>query len=137
MEGSGEQVEELKESLKQAQTDRDSAKKAMAEATGLREKDAAAFAKEKDEYNANIGAVTKAVGAIEGGATGSFVQTTAAGAVRQLVMSHSDMLEEDRQQVLAFLSAQAGSGYEPSGGEITGILKQMGDTMEKSLAEAV
>merc|ERR1719183_3425341 len=49
-----------KEDLKSAQTDRAAAKAAMAEATTIREKEAAEFAKEKAELSANIDAMTKA-----------------------------------------------------------------------------
>merc|ERR1719353_1746500 len=45
-------VVSLKEDLKTAQTDRSAAKAAMAEATALREKEAAAYAKVKDEDTA-------------------------------------------------------------------------------------
>ena len=44
----------------QAQDDRAAAKTAMEEATAIREKEAAAFAAEKAEYEANIAALTKA-----------------------------------------------------------------------------
>merc|ERR1719440_2327302 len=52
---------QLKEDLKKAQTDRAAAKAAMAEATAIREKDAATFAKESSELKTNIAAVKKAV----------------------------------------------------------------------------
>merc|ERR1719387_2760326 len=47
-------LKQNKEDLKQAQTDRAAAKSAMAEATTIREKEAADFAKEKAELVANI-----------------------------------------------------------------------------------
>merc|ERR1719379_545040 len=46
-----------------------------------------------------------------------------------------DMLDDDRKQVLAFLSGGESSGYAPASGQITGILKQLGDTMAKGLSE--
>jgi chromosome segregation ATPase len=66
------QVKQLKEDLKSHQTDRAAAKSAMAEASALREKEAAAFAAEKAELDANIAAVKSATVAIEKGMTGSF-----------------------------------------------------------------
>merc|ERR1719337_773218 len=58
---------QLKEDLKQHQVDRSAAKDAVAEATTLRAKEAAAYAKESDELKANIAAVGKATAAIEKG----------------------------------------------------------------------
>jgi len=48
-------------------------------------------------------------------------------------LGKQDMLDGDRQEVLAFLSG--GSGYAPGSGEVTGILKELGDTMAKTLSE--
>merc|ERR1719321_2190495 len=60
------QVKQLKEDLKQHQTDRAAAKAAMAEATSIREKEAAAFAAEKAELDANTAAENKAIGDYQG-----------------------------------------------------------------------
>merc|ERR1719460_2459378 len=57
------QVKQLKEDLKQHQTDRAAAKAAMAEATAIREKEAATYAAEKAELDANIAALSKATAA--------------------------------------------------------------------------
>merc|ERR1712151_693884 len=46
-----------------------------------------------------------------------------------------DMFEDDRKQVLAFLSGGDSSEYAPASGQITGILKQLGDSMAKGLSE--
>ena len=67
------------EDLKQAQVDREAAKAAMAEATTLREKEAAAYATTKADYDANIAALGKAITAVDKGASGSFVQTDEIG----------------------------------------------------------
>merc|ERR1719183_3031209 len=56
--------------------------------------------------------------------------------LRRLVLSKQDILDADRQELIAFLSGAQGSGYAPQGGEIVGILKEMGSSMSKSLAEA-
>ena len=40
------------------------------------------------------------------------------------------------KELTAFLSGTSGDGYAPASGEITGILKQMHETMSKSLADA-
>jgi len=51
------------------------------------------------------------------------VQTSGAQVLRRLVLSKQDLLDADRQDLVAFLSQS--SGYAPQGGEIVGILKQM------------
>merc|ERR1719335_1658359 len=56
------------------QTDRDAAKEAMAKATEIREKEAAAYAKEESEYGANADALSRAIKAIESGMAGGFLQ---------------------------------------------------------------
>jgi septal ring factor EnvC (AmiA/AmiB activator) len=68
---------------------------------------------------------------------GGFLQTPSAQVLRQLVSSKQDMLDMDRQEIVAFLDggAKQGAEYTPSGGEVTGILKSMGADMENNLAE--
>merc|ERR1719439_458683 len=56
---------QLKEDLKQHQMDRSAAKTAIAEATALREKEAAAFDTVKTESETNLAALDKAITAIE------------------------------------------------------------------------
>jgi len=124
---------QLKEDLKKAQTDRAAAKTAMSEATAIREKEAATFAKESAELKTNIAAITKAVGALEKGASGSFLQTTAAQTLKNLVMNDEKLVDVDREDLTAFLSGSTNNGYAPQSGAVTGILKQMGDTMTATL----
>jgi len=128
---------QLKEDLKRHQVDRSSAKSAMGEATAVREKEAADFAKEKDEYTANIDAMKSAISSIEKGMSGTFLQTTTAKKLQSLIMDKPDLLTDfDRETVVSFLSGSQGSDYVPGSGEITGILKEMESTMSKSLAES-
>jgi len=122
-----------KADLKGAQTDRAAANDAMKQATALREKEAATFADFKAEHDTNIAAIAKATAAIEHGVAGSFLQTPAAQILEHIV-SKSDLPEADQETVTAFLSQS--SSYAPQSGEIIGILKQMGDTMAASLADA-
>jgi len=123
---------QLKEDLKQHQLDRSAAKQAVAEATALREKDAAAYANEANEAKANIAATNGAIKSLEKGMAG-FLQTRSASVLRHLSPKF-DLDEEDRQALNAFL--QGNSEYVPSGGQITGILKTMSDEMTKAFAEA-
>merc|ERR1719195_619357 len=66
---------------------------------------------------------------------GSFLQAQAAQTLRKLVISQ-EMSDLDRQDLVSFLGGQQHGGYAPQSGQITGILKQMSDTMKKSLADA-
>merc|ERR1719424_5615 len=75
---------QLDEDIKQHQTDRSAAKAAMAEATALREKEAAAYAKENSEDTANIAAVAKATAAIEQGMGSAFLQTPTASILKRV-----------------------------------------------------
>merc|ERR1719420_1895571 len=47
-----------------------------------------------------------------------------------------DLNPGDRDMLSAFLSTGSSQGYAPQSGEITGILKQMKDTMDADLADA-
>jgi chromosome segregation ATPase len=67
---------------------------------------------------------------------GEFLQTGQASRLLAVVNSMKGMLEEDRQQVVSFLSGNPFShGYAAQSGQIVGILKQMGDSMATALAE--
>merc|ERR1719490_553098 len=132
-----EQKVVLEEELKTAQADRTAAKAAMAEATAIREKEAAAFAAEKAAADKDIAAIAKAVAALEKGMAGAFLQTDAAQILKSIASSKRDtLMEDDRQELLAFLSNTQGTDYAPQSGQITGILKTMGDEMAAGLAEA-
>merc|ERR1719478_359765 len=65
---------------------------------------------------------------------GSFLQTSAAQVLRNLVLDQTNIDDSDREELTAFLSN--GQTYAPASGQITGILKQMTDRMNKDLAEA-
>jgi len=131
------QKAQLEQDLEAHKADRAAAKTAVAEATSLREKEAAAYASFKSESDANIGAIGKAVAALEKGMAGSFLQTSAASALKNLVQN-KDMLEADRQDIMAFLegSSSSDSDYAPQSGQITGILKQLSDEMSADLKDA-
>jgi len=128
---------QLASDLEKARTDRSAAKDAVAKATSIRDKDHGAFVKVKVEADANIGALGKAINAVDSGMAG-FVQTTAALQVRKIVDSVDSRLSDtDRQDLVSFLSGTQSTEYSPSGGEISGILKQINDEMKKDLADAI
>merc|ERR1719389_1080537 len=124
---------QLEAELKEAQVSRVEAKDAIAKATSLREKEAKAFAKVKSDAESNIGALSKAIPAIEKGMAGAFLQTSAASVLRQMSVS-ADMAPADRDLLASFLSE--GENYAPKSGEIVGILKTMKDEMEKDFSDA-
>merc|ERR1719410_673777 len=108
----------------------------MAEATAIREKEAAAFAAEKAAADKDIAAVAKAVAALEKGMAGAFLQTGAAQLLKNIASKSKDLNDDDRQDLMAFLSNTQGTDYAPQSGQIVGILKQMGDEMAAGLADA-
>merc|ERR1719197_851280 len=77
----------------------------------------------------------KATAAIEKGAGGAFLQTSTASILKKLSIT-VDISSVDRDVLTSFLTQSSDSGYAPASGQITGILKQMTDTMEKELASA-
>merc|ERR1740133_788558 len=105
----------------------------IAEATALREKEAAEVAKGSGDLKTNIAALAKAIPAIEKGMGSGFLQTNSATVVRQLSIN-MDMSNVDRQMLASFLSSK--SGYAPASGEIVGILKTMEDEMNQTLADS-
>jgi peptidoglycan hydrolase CwlO-like protein len=127
----GAAVLQMKADVKSHKEDRSAANAAMKEATAIREKEASAFAKYNSEATANLDAMTGAITALEKGASGAFIQTPAATLLRQITSS-ADLEDEDRETVTAFLS----QGYAPQSGQITGILKQMKDTLAADLEQA-
>jgi len=124
---------QLEAELKEAQVNRVEAKDAIAKATAIREKEAATYAKVKSDAEANIGALSKAIPAIEKGMGGSFLQTSSAAVLRQISES-ANMIPADRDILASFLSE--GSNYAPKSGEIVGILKTLHDEMTKDFADA-
>merc|ERR1719158_2216583 len=65
---------------------------------------------------------------------GSFLQTEDAKLLKKLILAQDSMAEYDREELTSFLSGS--EEYAPQSGQITGILKEMSDTMTKSLADA-
>merc|ERR1719487_902113 len=101
-EGAAEK-KQLEADLKEAQVNRVEAKDAIAKATAIRDKEAKAYAKVKSDAEANIGALSKAIPAIEKGMGSAFLQTNAAAVLRQISVS-ADMASGDREQLASFLS---------------------------------
>jgi peptidoglycan hydrolase CwlO-like protein len=124
---------QLKADLVQHRSDRSAAQEAIAKATAIRTKEAATFAKDSSDAKMNIAAMGKAISSLESGMAGGFLQTSAASVVKRLSVE-MELSNADREVLSAYLSAQRNS-YAPQSGEITGILKEMSDTMKADLAE--
>ena len=118
--------------LVQHKGDRSAAKEAIAKATAIRGKDAAAFAKTEANLDTNIAALAKAIPAIEKG-MGGFLQTSAAQVVKQLSINMI-MSGVDREMLTNFMESKTGNA--PASGEIVGILKTMNDEMTADLKDA-
>jgi len=117
-------------------SDREGAKSDIAEATMLREKEASEYAAEKADSETNIGAMAKAIPALEKGMGGAaLLQMPGGNRLSKIVESYPNMDTEDRKNVMAFL--QENGDYEPASGQIVGILKGMKDDMEAELKEAI
>jgi len=136
LKGALAEKEQTSAALAEHKQSRADAKEAMAEATAMREKEAAEFAKLKTDSNMNLAALSKAIPAVENGMKGAFLQTSAANVVREYAMEKAQLGDEARQELLAFLSGSQSEGYVPQSGEIVGILKTLKDEMEASLKEA-
>merc|ERR1712029_702808 len=122
--------------LEEHQTARAEAKTAMDEATAIRDKEAAAFAKFQEDSETNLAALAKSIPAVEQGMKGSFIQTASAMTLRRYAMEKAVLPDETRQELLAFLSGSNSEEYDPQSGQIVGILKQMEEEMDKALADA-
>merc|ERR1712194_6578 len=80
------------------------AKDALAKATALRKKEASIFAKDSSDTKTNIAAMGKAIAALEKGAGGSFLQTSASATLKRLTIN-MDMSSADRDMLTSFLTS--------------------------------
>jgi len=131
-----ERLTQLKDDIKQHQTDRAAAKRSMKKSTAVRDKEAAEFAKLKAEADSNMVAVAKGIVSLEKGLGAGFVQTSAARDLRTYIMNKADVADVDRQLLVAFLSAKTGA-ESPGTDQIIGMLKQMEESMESVLSDGM
>jgi len=128
------QKQQLDMDLQAHGEDRVGAKSAILKATDLREKEAAAYAKESSTLKTYIAGLNEAIAKVAQGMSG-FLQTNMASTLRDLSVT-LDMSSVDRQLLSSFLSARQGSGSSPAMGSINGILQGMVDDMKKDLSDA-
>lgn len=133
----------LKQDLKRHGADRSAAEAAVAEATGLREKEHASFVGEATELKTYVSSLAGAIPAIQAGMAGTNLLQSHAAQVAMLrravvsALAVERLTDYDRQSVLVFLAGSTqGTAvrYVPKGGEIVGILKDMKEGFDKDLA---
>jgi len=125
-------IAQLKGEIAKHKDDREVALSAIAKVKITHKKAEDKFAAKQTDLKANIAALEKAIAALEKGMSGAFLQTGAAMTVRKLAVD-MEMGDVDRDVLASFLGG--GEGYTPQSGQITGILKQMLDTMISQLKE--
>jgi len=126
---------QLKSDIKRHKDDRVAAETASAEATEILEKEKSDYKTQSEEDATDLAAAEKAVKALEKGLGTTFLQSTNAQVLRQVVMQSEKMVSIDRDDLLAFLSAKS-DDEAPGTDQIVGILKQMVDEMTATIAEA-
>merc|ERR1719313_2157201 len=114
-------------------SDQAAAEKDLAEATAVRAKEESEAAASVADSETNIKAVAAAIPALEKGMGGAaLMQTADSDRLNKIFDSFPFHDENDRSNLLAFF--QDGGDYAPQSGQIVGIMKQMKDEMEATLA---
>eukprot|EP00746_Dinoflagellata_sp_MGD_P158291 gnl/MRDRNA2_/MRDRNA2_86441_c0_seq15.p1 gnl/MRDRNA2_/MRDRNA2_86441_c0~~gnl/MRDRNA2_/MRDRNA2_86441_c0_seq15.p1 ORF type:complete len:685 (+),score=247.00 gnl/MRDRNA2_/MRDRNA2_86441_c0_seq15:79-2133(+) len=127
---------QLAQDLIAHKADRAGATSDIEEATVLRNKEAAAYAAEKADSEANIAAMGKAIPALEKGMGGAaLLQMPSGDRLKKIVQNYPNMDASDRRQAMAFLEDSSESTG--ASDQIVGILKAMKDDMEAELKEAI
>jgi len=127
---------QLQQELEDHKADRSEGQASLAKAMALREKENATFEGNASDSRTNIAALRKATKAIESNLAGSaFLQTNAAGVVKNILEMVTSITDEDRATVVSFLNT--GSTTSGSSDEIVGILKTIAEEMQKDYEASV
>merc|ERR1719197_129933 len=122
----------LDQELVDHKSDRESAKKDLAESEAIRTKEKAEYDATAADSKANIAALSGALPALKQGLGGaSLMQLPQADRLKKIVQNAQNVDSYDRDNVVAFLELRA-----PGTDTIVGIMKQMLEDMQKSSAEA-
>merc|ERR1719197_888205 len=125
----------LDQELVEHKSDREAAKKDLAEAEALRTKEKSDYDATAADSKANIAALSSAIPAIEQGmGAASLLQLPKGDRLKKIVQNAQSVDSYDRDSVVAFLEQKG--DYAPASGQIVGIMKQMLEDMQKSSAEA-
>jgi len=122
--------EQTEEALDSNKEDRTKAEKTMSEDTAIRGKEHKEFEKELAEEKADIAAVDDTIHKAEEGASSALLQSNSAGALRSYLSKRESRLSADKKELLAFLSNEQGSEYQPQSGEILGTLSEIKNDMK-------
>jgi len=116
--------------------DRSGATKDLEESAALRKKDAGEHASAAGDLRANIAAMGNAIPALQKGLGASaLMQMPGSDRLASLLDTFPFQDAQDRRHLLAFV--QQNGDYVPQSGQIVGILKNMKDTMEGNLKDAL
>jgi len=129
------QKKALAEDLKKHKKDREKAKKNLDASTEKRMEEKSKYDAATKEQRKTLEDIDSAIVALEKGMGKSFLQTSAADYLKNVIDQNSAALSNldvsDQESVVAFL--QNKKDYAPVGGEIVGILKTMKDNFDESL----
>jgi uncharacterized protein YoxC len=127
---------ELKATIARVQKSVDKSKAALDKATSIREKENAEFTASEKELLESTASVDTAIQEL--GKHNSFLQVSKLSdpKLKEAVMRHQHLLAPKRRRVLLSLLQQpvAAESYNSRSGEIFGIMKEMKETFETSLA---
>merc|ERR1719197_1664215 len=122
----------LDQELVEHKSDRESAKKDLAESEAIRTKEKAEYDATAADSKANIAALSGALPALKQGLGGaSLMQLPQADRLKKIVQNAQNVDSYDRDNVVAFLELKS-----PGSDQIVGIMEQMLEEMQKSSAEA-
>jgi len=111
--------------------------KTMSEDTTIRGKEHKEFENELDEEKVDIRAVDDTISTVKKGSSSSLLQSKSAGALRSYLSKRQSQLSSGKQELLAFLSNDQGSEYEPQSGEIMGTLSEIKNDMEDDTKDMI
>jgi len=136
IEESTEKIKQIQLELEAAKADIKASDEAVDSATEQRKTQNTQYQAKQSELAGFVGAMNKAIPALEKGAGGAFIQAKSAlkAALIQAVTAAQNAPEEDRESVMSFLGESTDSQYAPQSGEIVGILKTIQDEYVESLA---
>ncbi|CAE7231897.1 bath-40 [Symbiodinium natans] len=129
------QKAQLEAEKEQAASDKKEAIAALTGAKELRQKDAKDYVTLKAESEKSIAAVEKAIAALEKGLAGSFLQTSDADVLRQMVSS-ANLRVSDRDALASIFAAEDDSASSPSSSMVVGTLQSMRDSMKEDQTAA-
>jgi len=125
----------LEGDLVKHQADRAAATDDLAKAAALRSKENAEYEEDIADQKTSFDALSHALPALEKGMAGaSLLQSDGGKTLKQAIQKAQGASSAEKQMVVAFLEGKS-TESDPGTSQIVGILKNMGDEMEKSIKE--